>query len=138
MLKRNADCNATHMNGAFEIIRSIFLENHKNGPIPPVISETLDALLLWISKGLSILPTSENSKEKLPYDRERRLKQGILFHKLIFVCKGENDRSIVDEYRQGLDEKIEEIFGKYLKKYDGAVGLRFPYLTRYMAWRKIQ
>lgn len=114
------------------------MENHKTDPVPPIISKILNEALLWISKEPSASLASDSSKKKHLYDRERRLKQGLLFHKLIFVCKGEEDRSIVDEYRQGLDDRIKATFGEELMKGNSAAGLRYPYLTRYMAWRQIQ
>lgn len=126
MLAKKLECNTTHTNGAFEIIRSILAETPTTSPIPQIVPDTLDELLKWVSEC-----------EGTVGDRERRLRQATLFHKLILVCKGEEDRRIVGEYREGLENKIKGMFGKELV-IDPTASLRFPYLTKYMASRQIQ
>lgn len=130
MLVKNLECNSTHTKGAFEIIRSIIIETG-NGPIPPIVAETLDELLEWIRKE----PSNPHSGEK----REGRLRQGIPFHKLIFACRGNDDRRLVDKYRQDLDGYIGSIFEKELSGVDLPIkNLRFPHLSRYMQWRELE
>ncbi|KAF9450743.1 hypothetical protein P691DRAFT_700655 [Macrolepiota fuliginosa MF-IS2] len=134
MLNKNTNCNATHTTGAFEIIRSIFMDNLPNGPIPQVVSDTLGELLKWIAKE----PSHPVPTEMLVFDPEERLRLGVPFHGLIFVCKGESDRNTVDRYRQQMNDYIEKVFGKELDDLvlgDSMRNVRFPYLTRYMTSR---
>lgn len=128
-LKKNIDCDATHTDGAFEIIWSIFAENRENNAIPQVVSETLEELILWVSR-------HPNNNEGSTYDPEKRLKQVVMFYKLIQACKFQNDRELVDECRQGLENKIKAMFENELA--GPSAGLKFPYLVRYLAWRQIQ
>lgn len=129
MLKKDLNCNATHTNGAFEIIRSLLLENHSNDPLR-VMTDFLKELMKWIVRQPASLATGEKP--------QRRLKQGIIFHELIFFCKGANDRGVVDGFRQQLDEYIESSFGRELDAMEWPMkALDFPYLSRYIAWQKL-
>lgn len=123
------NCNDTHLNAAFEIIKSIFTENHDPDTVPPVVSDMFTALLGWVERD-PINPFAGKPPEK-------RLKQAIPFHKLLLVCKGEGERVVVEHFCQALDSHIERVFGREVdtvrdseKSFTGTV--EFDSLARYM------
>lgn len=132
MLKEDLDCGTTHTNGAYEIIRSILVENPIDTSVPEIVSKTLDELLEWTSKE----PSSSSPSERRSCYPEGRLKQAIPFHKLILVCKGDSDRTIIEDYRQRLDKFIRNRLRQELDAVETPMRFpKYPYLTRYIISR---
>ncbi len=98
VLKNKEECETTNLEGAFEIIRSILLKNPTPSHIPKIVFDTLHELLDWVS-----------DTQVPAFMRERRLHRVMIFRGLILFCRGEEERKLVDEFREGLDNQIKDI-----------------------------
>ncbi|KAF5353522.1 hypothetical protein D9756_007994 [Leucocoprinus leucothites] len=128
MLEKDLECNATHTNGAFEILYSILQETPRRPHTLEVVQRSLRTVLLWVQKDSVDDPTSGKP--------ERRLKQGVMFTRLILACQGDKDRPVINEFRRGIENHISSLFGAGLKP-DPNSRLDYPYLAKFQTSRNL-